>query len=125
MDSHEDELDSLQIEPKPETSQVDFDEAGLEGIVDTQAIELGEERKSVGILASQEETRAKIALTFTQVFLILVGLAMLGPIVINLAFPTTFGDPVETAKELLTTISSILAGPFGFIVGFYFKKTNE
>jgi hypothetical protein len=35
---------------------------------------------------------------------------------------SAFPNPMETAKDLITTTASILSGPFGFIVGFYFKQ---
>lgn len=77
------------------------------------------------ISASQESTRARIALLFTQVFLIIVVLALVGPFILNLADPSSMRDPVDTAKNLVTTVASVLAGPFGFIVGFYYKQGNQ
>ena len=74
------------------------------------------------ISRSQEQTRARIAWVFTQIFLLVVVITLVLPTVVNIGFPRTFADPVETSKTLLTTMASVLAGPFGFIVGFYFKK---
>ena len=85
---------------------------------DTEKSTLGGAQISV----SQEATRSKIAWTFTQIFLLLVVIALVLPTVINIGFPGTFGSPLETTKELVTLIASVLAGPFGFIVGFYFKE---
>ncbi|MBD3279584.1 MAG: hypothetical protein GF390_02630 [Candidatus Pacebacteria bacterium] len=72
--------------------------------------------------ASQESTRAHIAQMFSVVFLALVTLTLIGPFIINGLQPNTFADPVATAKELATLIAGVLGGPFGFIVGFYFKQ---
>lgn len=72
----------------------------------------------------QEQTRSKIAVLFTKMFLALVGITILLPFIINLVVPETFVDPLSDAKELVTVLASVLAGPFGFIVGFYFKQAE-
>lgn len=77
------------------------------------------------ISQSQEQTRAKIALWFTYVFLFLVSLSVLLPFALHMTRNDLFPQPIEAVKELTTTIASILAGPFGFIVGFYFKKGSD
>lgn len=81
--------------------------------------------ETLDITASQEETRARIAWLFTTVFLSMIGAAFALPAVTNIIAPRTFVNPLETTKELVTLLASILAGPFGFIVGFYFKKVDE
>jgi len=70
-------------------------------------------------------TRAKIAWTFTIVFLFLVIVSLILPIATGLVGANLFDDPIEASKVLVTTIASVLAGPFGFIVGFYFKQNSE
>ncbi len=77
------------------------------------------------ISRSQEKTRARIAWTFTQIFLLLIIFATLLPLIINLIQPQTFSDPIETSTKLLTILTSTLGGPFGFIVGFYFKESQD
>lgn len=72
----------------------------------------------------QEQTRSKIAVLFTKMFLALVGITILLPFVVNLIVPESFIDPLSDAKELVTVLASVLAGPFGFIVGFYFKQAE-
>ncbi len=79
---------------------------------------------TVSVDVAQESTRAKIALTFTYIFLALVAAALFLPFITNMVSPQTFDNPVETAKNLVTLLASVLAGPFGFIVGFYFKQTS-
>ena len=130
------DLDHINVlDPAPPTSSDDAivsSDFGKQDVViepkgDAVDVQTGTNLLDVGstISGSQEKTRAKIAWTFTQIFLLLVIIALLLPILINIGFPKTFADPVETAKSLLTVISSVLAGPFGFIVGFYFKQNNE
>lgn len=77
------------------------------------------------LLASQEATRAKIAWTFTQIFLLLITITLIAPSALSIGFPQLVKDPLEATKTLLTVVASILAGPFGFIVGFYFKEVQE
>ncbi len=77
------------------------------------------------ISSSQEATRAKIAWTFTQIFLLIVMVALVLPTIVKIGFPQIFTDPIETTKTLLTLVASVLAGPFGFIVGFYFKQDQN
>ena len=77
------------------------------------------------INASQEGTRAKIAMNFTHWFLFLVALVIVGPFIVNLYNPKAILDPLASSKELVTVLGSVLAGPFGFIVGFYFKQSTD
>ena len=92
-------------------------------VLESSAENQFDERQSIP--ASQEITRAKIALTFTQIFLLIVIAALILPTVVKIGFPETISDPIETTKTLITLLASVLAGPFGFIVGFYFKQGQE
>ncbi len=85
-------------------------------------VDVSQELQNFPVTQAQEHTRGKIALYFTYVYLFLVGISMLGPMLANLIQPHLFADPVESGKNLITTLSSVLAAPFGFIVGFYFKQ---
>ncbi len=82
-----------------------------------------QDRQSIPI--SQEATRAKIAWGFTQIFLLIVIIALILPTIISIAFPEVIENPITTSKELITLVASVLAGPFGFIVGFYFKEREN
>lgn len=111
MNDHSDALDKAPAQPL----EIDLSDAD---------VEVGEVR-GFDVSQSQEETRSKIALGFTNFFLMLVGVAMLMPFVVSFIFPGTFADPLMSAKELVTLLASVLAGPFGFIVGFYFKQSTD
>ena len=74
---------------------------------------------------SQEDTQAKIARYFTIGFLVIVVLSILIPFVVSLANPGLTGNPLESSKELILVVASVLAGPFGFIIGFYFKQKES
>jgi hypothetical protein len=80
---------------------------------------------SIDVEHSQESTRSKIALMFTQFFLIIIAIAFIGPFIMAFIDPRTFPNPAEVSKNLVTETASVLAGPFGFIVGFYFKQGNS
>jgi len=77
------------------------------------------------VAASQESTRANIAKAFSFFFMTMVFLALVGPFIVNAVAPETFANPIEDAKNLATTVASILGGPFGFIVGYYFKQNDS
>jgi len=83
------------------------------------------EQSPIGVVASQESTRAQIALLYTYFFLMIVFLGIIGPFVVTAVAPNIVSDPLKTAKELVTVIASILGGSFGFIVGFYFKNDEN
>ena len=88
-------------------------------------IDLTYERGTFEISIAQEETRGKIALYFTYFFLMMVLLAVVSPFALFFLSPAVFSNPIDGSKDLLTLISSVLAGPFGFIVGFYFKQGSD
>jgi hypothetical protein len=115
--------------PTPATSPLPSPDTTINPSVPGGSVDLNIGSQSVlfssAISESQEQTRARIAMTFTQVFLMLIIASFIIPIAIFLANPTLISDPVDTIKELTTTIASILAGPFGFVVGFYFKKNTD
>ncbi len=90
--------------------------------VDIRQVSLDAVPMDLTLAQSQEGTRAKIAWTFTLLFLSLITISVIGPFALYFLQPPNFQNPVEITKQLLTLISSVLAGPFGFIVGFYFKQ---
>ena len=67
----------------------------------------------------------EIALTFTHSFLIIIAVCLLLPFILKAISESFFLSPMDSAKDLFTTTASVLSGPFGFIVGFYFKQTNQ
>lgn len=91
----------------------------------SEPIAIETDQNIFNVTASQEETRARIALYFTRAFLVLVGIALSAPFVLNFGFPQIVPQPLQASKELVTILASVLAGPFGFIVGFYFKQNQD
>lgn len=117
-------VDNL-LSPSDDTATFDLHEAETsinKDSINFSGVEEQTDTDISSISRSQEQTRARIAWVFTQIFLLLVVMTLVLPTVVAIGFPHIFSDPIETSKTLLTTMASVLAGPFGFIVGFYFKK---
>jgi hypothetical protein len=126
-------LDNPPARPSEEASDVVYSapeateevvEEDNEGSYNTP-IDVEVESALFNISASQEETRASIAQLFTRAFLFLVGVALVAPFLANYALPDVVPQPISASKELVTVLASVLAGPFGFIVGFYFKQNQD
>ncbi len=63
----------------------------------------------------RERNRGTLAMVFVILFFCVIFLSFLIGY-----FTEDFG--IQEYKDLLTTVSSILSGPLGFIIGFYFKE---
>jgi len=99
------------------------EEVNTNATVITEPIDISFATNNIDVLSkAQEDTRAKIAVTFTQSFLVIIGICLFLPFMLKSVSSSAFPNPMETAKDLITTTASILSGPFGFIVGFYFKQ---
>ena len=119
---HDNELDSppIEIYSKSET-----DMPTIDIVTDIRELNVEEAKKGFDVSQSQEGTRAKIALNFTYFFLFLVAISIIVPFLLYGLSPEKFSQPIDNAKELVTILASVLAGPFGFIVGFYFKQDTD
>lgn len=122
IDTHENELNN----PPADNQSIDAAPSQIPSqTLDVQKpIDVAGEAGQFDVTAAQEGTRAKIALFFTQMFLILVVASLLAPFIFYMIAPETVPQPLASAKELVTIMASVLAGPFGFIVGFYFKQNQ-
>ncbi|MBD5219509.1 MAG: hypothetical protein HDS72_04600 [Bacteroidales bacterium] len=65
----------------------------------------------------KENTRKIIASLYVWAFFIIIYLTLIIGILNNYT--------VDDYKDILIAISGILSGPLGFIVGYYFKASNE
>lgn len=65
----------------------------------------------------KESTRTYIAQLYVWAFFIVIGVVF----VIGVIKCFT----VDEFKDMLVTISGVLSGPLGFIVGYYFKASKE
>lgn len=66
--------------------------------------------------SKRENTRSRIATVYVVGFLLIVGFTLS----IGL-----FRLTVSENRDMLITISGILSGPLGFIIGYYFKASQE
>lgn len=69
----------------------------------------------------KDETRSKIALIFTYGYFGLILITLVGIPIYN----AYFSSNVIEIKDTLLVVSSIVGGPFGFVVGYYFKGSEE
>lgn len=65
----------------------------------------------------KENTRSKIAKLYVWAFFIVIA------IVFGIGVCEHF--VVDDYKDMLVTVSGVLSGPLGFIVGYYFKASKE
>ncbi|MBI3045919.1 MAG: hypothetical protein HYY86_00010 [Candidatus Harrisonbacteria bacterium] len=63
----------------------------------------------------REDTRSSIALSYVIGYLILVFIILI----------RGWWLGINDLKDLLVTLSGILSGPLGFIVGYYFKSESN
>lgn len=67
--------------------------------------------------SKKESTRTYIAQLYVWAFFIVIA------IVFVTGFIHSFS--VDEYKDMLVTVSGVLSGPLGFIVGYYFKASKE
>lgn len=65
----------------------------------------------------KENTRSRIAMIYVCAFF--------GVIVVVFGISLFSCFKVDEYKDMLVTVSGILSGPLGFIVGYYFKASKE
>lgn len=65
----------------------------------------------------RENVRSQIALNFILGFFLIIFMAM--------CIGWYFEFKTQEFKDMLVSISGILGGPLGFIIGFYFKDTSD
>ncbi|MDO4929646.1 MAG: hypothetical protein Q4E59_00775 [Bacteroidales bacterium] len=65
----------------------------------------------------KESTRTYIAQLYVWAFFIVIGVVFIIGVVKCFT--------VDEYKDMLVTVSGVLSGPLGFIVGYYFKASKE
>ena len=70
-----------------------------------------------GIAVKKETARSKIAYLYVSSFLAIIFVIFVYSIIRRLE--------INNVKDLLVTVSGILSGPLGFIIGYYFKVEDE
>lgn len=75
------------------------------------------EISSRGSSDSKENTRSTIAKIYVYAFFAVIACVLIAGFCV--------GFKVDELKDMLVTISGVLSGPLGFIVGYYFKASKE
>lgn len=70
----------------------------------------------------KDRTRSKIALFVVREYFTLVAVILIGVPIYNIFVRQ---ELVLSVSDLLSTLSGILSGTFGFVVGYYFKGAEE
>lgn len=70
------------------------------------------------IEVKREDTRGSLALVFLIGFFLMLFVGLL-------VAATSAGDRIAASTEILLTISGILSGPLGFVVGYYFRSQDQ
>ena len=65
----------------------------------------------------KENTRSRIAMIYVIAFFVVILLVFI--------LGCCNGFKVDEYKDMLVTVSGVLSGPLGFIVGYYFKASKE
>lgn len=73
------------------------------------------------VIEKQEDTRGRLA----QLYLIGFFVIMIAASLASLIIKTESGSQIDNLKEVILTISGVLSGPLGFIIGFYFRKNDQ
>ena len=118
-ESEHDKTPKVEFEPDFEVVQIpveDLDEIGVEEIEKVPEVE--EDKSYVKIKQRREGTRGSFALIFLIGFLILLLIGMVLGFLMD-------GSQMDNTREILLTISGILSGPLGFVIGYYFRKGEE
>ncbi len=106
------------FEPDFEVTQVPIDELGELGIDRAEKIAESTSDNYIKLIEKREGARSIFAIILLVGFLLMLLIAMI------LGFLTE-GDNVANIKDLILTISGVLSAPMGFVVGYYFKKSEE
>ena len=111
VDSNLDDRNNYE-ETTEETTQHEF-------VIDSQ-LEPEEDNnvgKMRGVAIKRENARSQIAYLYVASFL---------AIIVLIFFYSYFRrSQINDLKDLLVTVSGILSGPLGFIIGYYFKVEDE
>lgn len=108
----------VDFEPDFEVTSMPVEGLEKEGIDEVEKIPEIENKSFIKVKEKREVTRSTFALIFLIGFIILLSLGMV------LGFMME-GDQLNNTQEILLTISGILSGPLGFVVGYYFRRSEE
>jgi hypothetical protein len=97
--------------------EIDLSEFNFEPIDENLVLEKPAQSLDV-ISVKREDTRGRLALVFLVGFFVILIIGMFVAIIND-------GDKIEGVQEVMVTISGVLSGPLGFVVGYYFRSKEE
>lgn len=110
---------TIEFEPDFEVVQMPvekLDEIGVEEVERVPEVEA--DKSYIQIRQKREGTRNIFSLLFLAGFLLLLLIGMILGFFMD-------GNQLDNTKEVMLTISGILSGPLGFVVGYYFRRNEE
>ncbi len=112
--------DETNIKQVSESTLEDLDVEEVELVPDSE-----EETKTglnVSVVEKREDTRGRLA----QLFLLGFFICFIGVSIASfLVDPAEGKSSIDNLREAVLTISGVLSGPLGFIIGYYFRKSEE
>lgn len=77
------------------------------------------QREEFDLIASQrEDNRGRLAFAFVIGFFVIL---LVGIVIASIGD----GDKAENISKTMLAISGVLAGPLGFVIGYYFRSSEE
>ena len=101
--------------PPPKIEVPDYGELEVEEVKPLPQ----KQREEFDLVASQrEDNRGRLAFAFVIGFFVIL---LVGIIIASLGD----GDKAENISKTMLAISGVLAGPLGFVIGYYFRSSEE
>lgn len=73
----------------------------------------------------KDKIRSRIAYTFTVAYFFLIAVTLIGVPVYNYWVVHVEPELILNVKDVLLVISGVISGPFGFVLGYYFKGSEK
>ena len=99
----------------------------LNARLNTLSLKVEASDKSFDPQEHKDKTRSKMAFTFTVGYFALLAITLIGVPAYNMVVLQITGasDLALQLQDILLAISGIASGPIGFVVGYYFKGSEQ
>lgn len=113
------ETPELEYEPDFEVTHLPVGELEDIGVENVEKLpEVQKSKPFVDLKQKREGTRGFFSIIFLGGFIFLLTLGMVLGFFMD-------GNQLDNTREILLTIAGILSGPMGFVVGYYFRRSEE
>ncbi len=107
------------FEPDFEVTRVPIEELESIGVKSVEKVpEVGADSALVKVKEKQEGARSIFSIIFLVGFILLLFAGLILGFLME-------GNQLDNTREVLLTISGILSGPLGFVIGYYFRSSEE